>query len=143
MTGDGTSSAMTDGAQSSVTMDQNSTGSPPNAMQHASSAQGASASADAGPPSADARVIDVAVESFKFMPNVIAIKKGEKVVIHLKGLSGSHGFMVADLGINVPIAADETKDVTIPTDKAETFSFRCSVPCGPGHRDMRGTITIS
>lgn len=90
-----------------------------------------------------ARVIEVSVASFAFSPNAIIIKKGENVVIRLKGVDGSHGFGVPELGINVPIAAGETKDVTIPTDAAGTFAFRCTVPCGPGHRDMKGTIVIS
>ena len=89
-----------------------------------------------------ARVINMTVENWKFTPNAITLKKGEKVTMHLTGVSGIHGFASKDLGINVSIQAGETKDVDIPTDTTGTFSFRCSIPCGPGHRDMTGMIVV-
>jgi cytochrome c oxidase subunit 2 len=90
----------------------------------------------------EARVIEVSVSDWEFAPNAITVKKGEKVVLRLKNTDGTHSFLSADLGINVPISEGETKDVTIPTDTAGTFSFRCGVPCGPGHMDMKGTIVV-
>ena len=32
--------------------------------------------------------------------------------------------------------------VTIPNDRTGAFSFRCAIPCGSGHRDMKGTIVV-
>lgn len=89
-----------------------------------------------------ARVINMTVENWKFTPNAITLKKGETVTIHLTDTTGVHSFMSNDLGLNVAIQPGETKDIVIPTDQAGTFSFRCGVPCGPGHKDMTGTITI-
>lgn len=88
------------------------------------------------------RVIRVTSELWKFTPNVIRVKKGENVTVSLQGLSGLHGFAVQDLGINVPVAQGKTVDVKLPTNKSGTFGFRCSIPCGQGHADMRGTIVI-
>lgn len=92
---------------------------------------------------AQVRVIEVAVTNWSFSPNTIAIKKGEKVTIRLKGDDGTHSFGVTELGINVAVGPGETKDVVIPTDTAGTFNFRCMIPCGPGHDGMKGTIVIS
>lgn len=92
---------------------------------------------------ADARVITMSVTDFNFAPNAITAKKGEKVVVRLTDIDGIHSFGAMDLGLNVRIGPGETKDIVIPTDKTGTFSFRCLVPCGPGHKDMVGTITIS
>ena len=36
----------------------------------------------------------------------------------------------------------ETKKVEFVADKAGTFSFRCSVPCGSGHQLMQGTLVV-
>lgn len=69
-------------------------------------------------------------------------KKGEVLELRITGVAGTHGFAVPELGINVTIAPGETVTVVIPTDTEGTFSFFCSIPCGSGHRDMTGTITI-
>lgn len=89
------------------------------------------------------RTITMTVESFQFTPNIITAKKGEKVKIRMTGLSGTHGFAIPDLGINTAIAAGKTVHVELPTDRAGTFTFFCSIPCGPGHKNMKGTITIT
>jgi len=88
------------------------------------------------------RIVAISVDNWKFTPNVITAKRGETVKVRLTGIAGTHGFAVPELGINTSIAAGKTVDVDLPTDAAGTFSFRCSIPCGSGHRDMTGTITI-
>jgi cytochrome c oxidase subunit 2 len=82
------------------------------------------------------------VENWAFVPASVSVKKGERVVIRLTNTSGVHSFMSSDLGLNVAIQAGETKDIEIPTDETGTFSFRCGVPCGPGHMDMKGSIVV-
>ena len=94
-------------------------------------------------PSGEARIIEMTVTDWEFSQKSITAALGEKVIVRLTGVEGSHSFTSQDLGINIPIAAGETKDIEIPTGTAGTFSFRCAVPCGPGHRDMTGSITIS
>jgi len=91
----------------------------------------------------EARVIDMTVTDFEFAPTTLALKKGEKVVIRLKGGQGRHSLGIPDLGINAAVDPGQTIDVEIPTDKTGTFSFRCMIPCGPGHRDMVGSIVVS
>lgn len=93
-------------------------------------------------PAPESRVIRMTSESWKFTPNVVAVKKGENVTIQISGLSGTHGFSVPGLGINAPVITGQTVTVKVPTDKAGTFPFLCSIPCGAGHTDMRGQIVI-
>ena len=88
------------------------------------------------------RVVPITVESFAFTPSMVTVKKGEKVTMHLVGKSGIHGFAVPELGINARVEEGQTVDVTLPTDQTGTFRFFCSVPCGPGHREMQGSIVI-
>ncbi len=91
----------------------------------------------------DARIIEVSAKDWEFSPNAITASVGEKVVIRVTGVEGEHSFAIADLGINVPVAAGETKDIPLPTATPGTFEFRCRIPCGPGHKDMTGTIVIN
>lgn len=89
-----------------------------------------------------ARVIQVTSENWKFTPNVITVKRGEKVQLQVTGISGTHGFAVPDLGINVPVAPGQTVTIDLPTDSVGTHAFFCSIPCGPGHFDMKGQVVI-
>lgn len=93
-------------------------------------------------PVAAPRVITVAITNFAFEPSVIAVKKGERVTLAFRGVEGVHGVAIEGLGINVAVPPGETVTVELPTDVAGTFAFFCSIPCGPGHREMRGTIVI-
>lgn len=91
----------------------------------------------------DTRVISMTSTDWAFNPLTINAKKGEKIVVRLTNNQGIHSFGAMELGLNVRINPGETKDIVIPTDKAGSFEFRCMVPCGPGHKDMKGTIVIS
>lgn len=97
----------------------------------------------AEPPENSARVIQIDVGNWEFSPATVVAKKGEKVIVRLIGGDGRHGFAVPDLGINTAVASGKAVDIELPTDASGEFSFRCSVPCGPGHQDMAGTIVIS
>ena len=88
------------------------------------------------------RVIEVIAENWAFTPATITVKKGERVQISLKGVTGLHGYSVPDLGINQVVEAGQTVTFDLPTDKPGVYNVRCSVPCGEGHRDMTGQIII-
>ncbi|MDB4978642.1 MAG: cytochrome c oxidase subunit [Candidatus Peribacteria bacterium] len=88
------------------------------------------------------RIIPMTVTTFKFEPNAVTLKKGEKVKIRITGIEGVHGIGVPALGINVPVNPGETVDIDVPTDTAGTYEFYCTIPCGPGHDSMKGTIVI-
>lgn len=107
-------------------------------MMHSSSSQSDESMTDT-----DARIIAMTSTDWSFNPLTISAKKGEKVIVRLTNKDGIHSFGAMELGLNVRINPGETKDIVIPTDKAGTFEFKCLVPCGPGHRDMKGTIVIS
>lgn len=93
--------------------------------------------------STEARIIEIQASNWTFTPSVITAKVGEKVQLKVTNVSGVHGILVKDLGIDLKLAEGETGTVDLPTDKAGTFSFRCNIMCGEGHKDMTGTITIS
>lgn len=89
------------------------------------------------------RVIPITAELWKFTPNVIQAQQGESATLQITGVSGTHSFSAPDLGISATVLQGQTVNVVIPTDKAGTFDFRCSIPCGVGHQDMKGQIVIA
>jgi len=97
----------------------------------------------AGASSAETRVIEIQASNWTFTPSSVTAKVGEKVQLKITNVSGAHGILSKDLGVDLKLAEGETGTVDLPTDKAGTFSFRCNVMCGEGHKDMTGTITIS
>lgn len=88
------------------------------------------------------RTIEMTAENFAFTPSAITVKQGEKVTLRITGKTGVHGIKIPDLGINQSIDLGSTVTIELPTDKAGAFAFSCSVPCGSGHKDMKGTITV-
>lgn len=127
------SSAMTDQDKDDDAMMENDADSDDASALHSSAA-----AADRG-----TRIIDMTVSDWEFNPATITATVGEKVIVRLTDTAGTHSFGIADLGINVPISPGQTQDVTLPTDKPGTYEFRCFIPCGPGHREMKGTLVIS
>lgn len=92
---------------------------------------------------ASVRVISVTASNWEFSPSTITAKKGERVTIRISGDEGIHSFLSEELGLNVKLNPGETKDIILDTSVAGSFSFRCGVPCGDGHKEMKGTIVIS
>ena len=100
---------------------------------------GAAASSDA----ATARVIEITASNWAFAPSAISVKKGENVVVRLRGDIGIHGFAIRGTNVSVTVNSGEVIDVTLPTDAEGSFEFFCNVPCGEGHKDMKGTLTVT
>ena len=88
------------------------------------------------------RMIMLHSSDWAFTPNLITVKQGEDITLHLMGIEGDHGIAIPGLGINQTMAQGEHSMVQIPTDTPGTYEFFCNVPCGVGHSDMRGTIVI-
>lgn len=111
------------------------------AMLNAPTALGVPA-ANAAAPSGTAKTIKMTAELWKFTPSVVTVKQGEDVTLQIAATTGTHGITIPGLGINETIIQGQTASVKIPTDKAGTFDFACSVQCGSGHSDMKGRIII-
>lgn len=85
----------------------------------------------------------VEMKQFSFSPSTIAVKKGDKVRLTLTSKDVSHGFMIRELDVSSgPVAKGQTKTIEFTADKVGTFEFRCSVVCGVGHKDMKGTLIV-
>jgi cytochrome c oxidase subunit II len=93
-------------------------------------------------PSGSERVVHVKAKRFEFSPQVIKLKKGERVTLELESLDRKHGFEVPDLHISESIVAGEITRLTLTATRTGTFPFHCNVFCGEGHEDMTGEIVI-
>lgn len=94
----------------------------------------------ASPPTVE---LNVTASQFSFDPGTITVKKGTRLIIHVTSADVRHGFAIDEYGQNVQFDKGEVKTIDFVADKAGTFTFYCTVPCGPGHPDMKGTLVVT
>ncbi|MCP5050082.1 MAG: 4Fe-4S binding protein, partial [bacterium] len=89
------------------------------------------------------RVIEIRAKRFAYSPNIIKLKKGERVVLKLTSEDVTHGFFLDGYGLEFFVYPGETRSVMLKADKAGKFMFRCSVTCGEFHPYMVGYLKVS
>lgn len=91
---------------------------------------------------AEVKEFNVIARQWNFEPATIEVNEGDIVRIKIKSVDVPHGILIPEYDINEVL--DPGKEVTLEfkADKKGTFSFLCSVPCGPGHSDMRGKLVV-
>ncbi len=82
----------------------------------------------------EVNIVKVEAGSYYYKPNVITVKKGEKVKIEMTAADMMHDFNIDELGVRIPITrAGSTTSVEFTADKVGEFEFYCSVS---NHRRM-------
>lgn len=67
------------------------------------------------------------------------VKAGEKVKVSLQIKEGIHAVQIKDLNIALD-KANPSAEVTF--DKPGTYEIVCTLPCGPGHADMKSKLVV-
>lgn len=81
--------------------------------------------------------------SFFFVPNMIKVKKGDKVKIVYKNVGGMHNFVLDEFGVRIdPIKTDAEQTIEFAADKVGSFEYYCSVG---KHRQMgqKGQLVVT
>jgi cytochrome c oxidase subunit 2 len=92
--------------------------------------------------SAEVHEIQMTAKRYEFDPNVITVKKGERVRLIITALDRDHGFKLEDFGINQVLTKGDPTFIELTADKTGTFVFKCSQFCGLGHRKMKGKLVL-
>ena len=88
------------------------------------------------------RVISITAKQWEFLPNNIEVNKGETVILKIKSIDVPHGFYLADFNLQKILQPNEESVIEFVADKSGTFDFMCIVPCGTGHKDMKGKLVV-
>ena len=74
-----------------------------------------------------ASALSVAIANFRFSPNSLEIKAGQKAQLMLTGDGRGHTFTVESLGVDVVVAAGATQNIEfeVPASASGTITFRC------------------
>lgn len=100
------------------------------------------AHAGAQAPAPGVHEITMTARNFEFDPSVITVKKGEKVRLLITSADHDHGIEIKGYDINQVLKNGDITTIEFTADKAGTFPFRCSVPCGHGHGKMKGKLVV-
>ncbi len=85
---------------------------------------------------ATTKVITLSASRFQYDPGTITVKKGDHVKILINNKDTIHGIIIPDFGVS------GIESVEFIADKAGTFDFHCPTMCGPGHKEMKGTLIV-
>lgn len=88
------------------------------------------------------RVIELTAAKYKFSPDPIVVKLGEKVRIKATSLDVQHGLAIPEFDVDLTINPHKTSSVEFVADKEGTFHAHCSVYCGSGHMDMHASLIV-
>ena len=86
--------------------------------------------------------IKIFARKYKFIPNLIKVKKGHPVRLEITAIDREHGIKIKDFDINQRLAKGVKSTVEFIPDKVGTFIFKCSVRCGWKHGRMKGKLIV-
>jgi heme/copper-type cytochrome/quinol oxidase subunit 2 len=105
------------------------------------------------------QVIDMTAKKYDFPPSPVHVKKGQKVQLKITSTDRDHG-------VKIPLVPDgavakgapglifaspeecwkikkkETVTIEFVAQTPGTYTFKCCVDCGMGHRHMKGQIIV-
>lgn len=88
------------------------------------------------------RVIKITASRYKFTPNQIVAKLGEKVRLVVTSTDATHGLAISEFNINLSVPTGKTTSIEFIADKKGNFHAHCSVYCGPGHGHMHANFIV-
>ena len=81
-----------------------------------------------------------------FTPDIIRVKKGDMVHIHLTNLEqaqdATHGFGISAYNINLSLEPGKHENVDFKADRAGVFPFYCTEFCSALHLEMAGYFLV-
>jgi len=86
--------------------------------------------------------IKLTAKRYEFTPNLIRVKKGERVRLVITALDRPHGFKIEAFKVDRKLPKDEEVTIQFTADQSGTFPFQCSEVCGLGHKKMKGELIV-
>lgn len=85
----------------------------------------------------------VMAKQWEFIPATIEVNLGDTVKLQVTSTDVTHGFVLSEFGVNERLSPGKVVNIEFVADKAGTFGFYCSVPCGSGHGGMQGQLIVT
>lgn len=94
------------------------------------------------PNTTSTKEFSVIARQFTFEPNTIRVNKGDKVTLKFTSEDVTHGISIPEFNVNEVLNLGEEKVVEFTASATGTYPMFCSVVCGSGHADMKGTLIV-
>jgi cytochrome c oxidase subunit 2 len=88
------------------------------------------------------REIQIVAQRFRFVPNVIALKVDEQVLLLISSLDYIHGFHVPDLGLRSDLLPGLVTKIQMTPKVVGRLDFLCDNFCGDNHEEMHGHFDV-
>ncbi len=90
------------------------------------------------------RVIAMRARRFVFIPDRLALKRGESVVLSITAEDVIMGFSAPDCNVRADLPPGNAVQVHLTAPKRRgSYGFLCDIFCGSGHETMGGTIDVT
>lgn len=86
--------------------------------------------------------IKMYAENWRWVPNVVRVAEGTRVVIDFVSRDASHSFVLKGYRIKVPLPEGTEKRFEFVADRKGEFKWRCGRPCGDGCAKMTGKLIV-
>jgi cytochrome c oxidase subunit 2 len=88
----------------------------------------------------NAQIIEINAKKYEFSSSPLHVKKGQKIQLKITATDHDHG-------VKIPATPDGTDPKGTPgliftAQTPGTYTFKCCVDCGMGHRHMKGQIIV-
>ncbi|MDA2936398.1 cupredoxin domain-containing protein [Patescibacteria group bacterium AH-259-L05] len=93
-------------------------------------------------PQPQVKEFDITARRFMFEPNTITVNKGDTVKLNITSTDVTHGFAISEFGVNAILPRGGIKTVEFVASESGSYTMFCSVACGSGHFDMKGTLVV-
>jgi cytochrome c oxidase subunit II len=89
------------------------------------------------------RVIEMTARRFRYEPNEIPLKAGERVVVVIKSVDFTHGMNIPDLNQRLDLVPGKITRLALQPQKPGVIDFVCDNFCGDGHEEMHGRFVVN
>jgi cytochrome c oxidase subunit 2 len=86
--------------------------------------------------------IIIKAERFKYTPNIIELKAGAAVNLHITSQDVLHGFSIPTLKIRTDLEPNKTVVVSIPPLSVGEYPIVCDIFCGTNHSSMSARLVV-
>jgi cytochrome c oxidase subunit 2 len=93
-------------------------------------------------PKAKEVTIDIKAYKYAYDPGDITVHEGQKITLIITATDRQHGFRLDAFNINTKLPQGVPTTITFVADKVGEFPFKCTVFCGMGHFNMKGTLKV-
>ncbi len=98
--------------------------------------------AQPGASETEVREIRMTARKYRFDPQEIRVREGERVRLLITALDRKHGIRIKEFGVKTVLEKGKETGVEFVAERAGEYKFKCSVRCGWRHGSMKGKLSV-